>query len=184
MKAIWPAYSDCCPFDSALEDVYHCIKACSWLTIPVRILQCTFPSVWGPGGRVPMSRLCSDYPLLSLTRAPGVLLWKAIRVLWSCRCATVFQKAKFSVQDYLRVLHSEVLKWLAMPDLSLDHQAVRLFAGAWRAVLRTAISQSVLSRMRQARSGVTRSRNSQIVTSGKRLWTEWAGNVRWHMLSV
>ena len=35
-----------------LEDIYHCTKACSWLTIPVRALQCTFPLVWGSGGRV------------------------------------------------------------------------------------------------------------------------------------
>ena len=27
-----------------------------------------------------MSRLCSDYPLLSLTRAPGILLWKVVPV--------------------------------------------------------------------------------------------------------
>ena len=57
-------------------------------------------------------------------------MWKAVRVLWSCRCEVVFQKACLTVNDYLRVLHSEVLKWLAMPDLSLDHEAVRMYAGA------------------------------------------------------
>ena len=62
--------------------------------------------------------------------APGVLMWKAVRVLWSCCCDVVFQKAQLTVNDYLRVLHSEVLKWLAMPDMSLDHEAVRLYAGA------------------------------------------------------
>ena len=80
--------------------------------------------------RVTIGRLCSDYPQLSLTKAPGVLMWKAVRVLWSCRCDAVFQKAWLTVNDYLRVLHSAVLKWLAMPDLSLDHEAVRLYAGA------------------------------------------------------
>ena len=34
------------------------------------------------------------------------------------------------MNDYLQGLHSEVLKWLAMPDLSLDYEAVRLYAGA------------------------------------------------------
>ena len=57
-------------------------------------------------------------------------MWKAVRVLWSCRCEVVFQKARLTVNDYLRVLHSEVSKWLAMPDLSLDHEAVRMYAGA------------------------------------------------------
>ena len=79
---------------------------------------------------MPISRLCSNYPQLSLTRAPGVLLWNAVRVLWSGRCEAVFQKARLTVNDYLRVLHSEVLKWLAMPDLSIDHEAVWLYAGA------------------------------------------------------
>ena len=57
-------------------------------------------------------------------------MWKAVRVLWSCRCDEVFQKARWTGDDDLRVLHSEVLKWLAMPDLSIDHDAVRLYAGA------------------------------------------------------
>ena len=42
----------------------------------------------------------------------------------------IFQKARLTVNDYLRVLHSEVSKWLAMQDLSLDHEAVRMYAGA------------------------------------------------------
>ena len=57
-------------------------------------------------------------------------MWKAVRVLWSCRREGVFQKARLTVNDYVRVLHSEVSKWLAMPDLSLDHEAVRIYAGA------------------------------------------------------
>ena len=57
-------------------------------------------------------------------------MWKAVRVLWSCRCDAVFQKARLTIDDYLRVLHSEVLKWLAMPLLSIDHDAVRLYASA------------------------------------------------------
>ena len=81
---------------------------------------------------MPIGRLCFDYPQLSLTRAPGILMWKAVRVLWSCRCEVVFQKARPTVNDYLRVLHSEVSKWPAMPDLSLDHEAVRMYAGAWQ----------------------------------------------------
>ena len=57
-------------------------------------------------------------------------MWNAVRVLLSSRCDVVFQKARLTVDDYIRVLHSMVLKWLAMPDLSLDHNAVRLYAGA------------------------------------------------------
>ena len=29
LKAIWPSVSDRCPFDSSVEDIYHCTKACS-----------------------------------------------------------------------------------------------------------------------------------------------------------
>ena len=133
LKAIWPSVSDLCPFDSSLEDVYHCTKACSWLTILVRALQCTFPPVWGSVGRVPIGGLWYDYPQVYLTRVPGILMWNAVRVLWSCRCEVVFQKARLTVNDYLRVLHSEVLKWLAMPDLSPDHEAMRMYAGALQA---------------------------------------------------
>ena len=79
---------------------------------------------------MPIGRLCPDYPQLSLTRVLGVVMWNAMQVLWSSRCDAVFQKARLTVKDYLRVLHSEVSKWLAMPDLSLDHEAVRLYAGA------------------------------------------------------
>ena len=119
--------------------------------VPFRFLWGTFiiarkrvpgaPYLFGPcsapfrpsgvrGGRVPIGRLCSNYPQLSLTRAPGILMWKAVRVLWSFRCEVVFQQARLTVNDCLRVLHSEVSKWLAMPDLSLDHEAVRMYAGA------------------------------------------------------
>ena len=132
LKAIWPSVSERCPFDSSVEDIHHCTKTCSWLTIPVRALQCAFPSLWTSSGRATIGRWCSNYPHLFLTRAPGVLMWKAVRVLWSCKCDVVFQKARLTVHDYIRVLHSEVLKWLAMPDLSLDHDAVRLYAGALR----------------------------------------------------
>ena len=42
MKVIWPLVSDKCPFDSAIEDMYHRTKSCSWLTIPVRACSALF----------------------------------------------------------------------------------------------------------------------------------------------
>ena len=60
------------PVEGAQEDVYHRLKAHSWVTVPVRILQCTFGPVFSASGCAPISRLCTDYPMLSLTRAPGL----------------------------------------------------------------------------------------------------------------
>ena len=99
LRAIWPSASDRCPFDSSLEDIYHCTKACSWLTIPVRALQCTFPPVWSSGGEG------TDWPFvfrLSLA-VPHQGAWdcdvEGSAGLWSCRCEVVFQKARLTVND-------------------------------------------------------------------------------------
>ena len=107
--------------------MYHRLKACSWLTAPVRILQCTFGPVFVASGRAPISRLCTDYPLLSLTRAPGLLLWKIARVLWVYRCDVRIRGAVLDHSAFMRVLYPEVSKWLEMLSLSLSHEAVHLF---------------------------------------------------------
>ena len=74
LHAFFPWFPPTCPFEGAQEDVYQRLKACSWLTIPVRVLQCTFLAVRSVTGRAPISRLCIGYPLLSLTRALELLL--------------------------------------------------------------------------------------------------------------
>ena len=95
--------------------------------MPVRILQCTFGPVCSASARAPISRLCTDYPLLSLTRAPGLLLWKIARVLWLYRCDVHIRWAALDHSAFMRVLYSQVSKWLEMPSLSLSHEAVHLF---------------------------------------------------------
>ena len=60
----------------------------------------------------------SDYPKLSLTRPPGLLLWKTIRVLWQYRCDVRFRGSLPDISTFLSVLHSEVAKWLEMLELS------------------------------------------------------------------
>ena len=127
LRAFFPWVPPACPFEGAQEDVYHRLKACSWLTIPVRILQCTFPAVRSATGRAPISQLCTDYLLLSLTRAPGLLLWKVARVLWVYRCDVRMRSANLDHSAFMRVLHSDVAKWLEMPSLSLSHEAVHMF---------------------------------------------------------
>ena len=113
----------------AREDVYHRIEVCPWLVVPVRVLDCTFLAVQSAYGHAPTGRLCSDYPKLSLTRAPGLLLWKTIRVLWLYRCDVRFRGTVPvpNISAFLRMLHSKVAKWLEMPQQSLAHQAVHLY---------------------------------------------------------
>ena len=115
------------PFEGSQEDAYHRLKACSWLAVPVRILQCTFGLVFSATGHAPISRLCTDYPLLSLTRALGLLLRKIARGLWVYRCDVRIRGAPLDHSADMRVLYSEVSKWLEMPSLSLSHEAVHLF---------------------------------------------------------
>ena len=120
LHVFFPWVPPTCPFEGSQEDMYHRLKACSWLTVPVRILQCTFGLVFSASGRAPINRLRTDYPLLSLTRAPGLLLWKIARVLWVCRCNVPIRSAALDHSAFLRVLYSEVSKWLEMPSLSLS----------------------------------------------------------------
>ena len=87
LHAFFPWVPPTCRFEGAQEDVYHRLKVCLWLTIPVRILQCTFLAVFSQSGRAPISRLCTDYPVLSLTMAPSLLLWKVSCILWLYWCA-------------------------------------------------------------------------------------------------
>ena len=46
LHALFPWVHPTCPFEGAQEDVYHRLKACSWMTVPVCTLQCTFPAVF------------------------------------------------------------------------------------------------------------------------------------------
>ena len=59
-------------------------------------------------GAHPFGCLCSDYPLLSLTRAPGLLLWQTVRVLWVCRCEVHMQGVAPNNDTFRRILHSDV----------------------------------------------------------------------------
>ena len=88
--------------------MYHRVKVCPWLVIPVRILQCTFPDVATSAGQVPMSSLCSDYPELFLTRVPGLLLWKTAKVPWNCRCSVAFRSAVPNLDAFFCIVHSEL----------------------------------------------------------------------------
>ena len=78
-------------------------------------------------GQVPTGRLCRDYPLLSLTRAAGVLSWKTVRVLWQYWCDVRFWSEVPDLSAFLRILHAELAKWPVAPELSLNHQAVHLY---------------------------------------------------------
>ena len=127
LHSIFPHIPDTCPFCGSVEDMHHRTKACAWLVTPVRVLNNTFPAVQLATGRAPISRLCSDYPTLSLTRALDLLLWKYVRVLWQFRCMEQFRNERTNQSAYIRMLHSETAKWLEMPELSVTHQAVHLF---------------------------------------------------------
>ena len=71
LHQIFPRIPDTCPLCGAVEGMYHGTKACAWLMTLVRVLT---RAVQSTTGTAPNSRLCSDYPALSLVRAPGLLL--------------------------------------------------------------------------------------------------------------
>ena len=74
-----------------------------------------------------MTRLCSDFLELSLTRAPGLLLWKTCKVSWNYRCCGTFWSEALHRDTFFRILHSELAQWLEMLALSLAHEAVHLY---------------------------------------------------------
>ena len=73
-----------------------------------------------------MGRLGTDYPLLSLLRAEGLLLWKAARVLRQHCCAVRFRSTVPDICTFLRMLHTRLAQWLEMPQLSPDDTSVHL----------------------------------------------------------
>ena len=48
-------------------------------------------------------------------------------MLWQYRCDVRFRGTVAHISAFLRLLHSEVAKWLEMLDLSLAHKAVHLY---------------------------------------------------------
>ena len=87
----------------------------------------TFPAVQSASGCAPTGRLSPDYSKFSLTRAPGLLPRKTAHVLWQYRCDVRFCGTVPDISAFLRLLHSEVAKWLGILELSLAHQAVHLY---------------------------------------------------------
>ena len=88
---------------------------------------CMFATVFSVLGRAPITRLCTDYPLLSLTRASGLSLWKMAQVLCVYRCDVRIRGAALDHSAFVRVLYTKVSKWLEMPSLSISHEAMHLF---------------------------------------------------------
>ena len=66
---------------------------------------------------------CSDY--LSLTRAPGLLLWKQ-PACSGTTCSVAFRSEALDQNAFFRFLRCDPAKWLAMPELSVSHAAVHL----------------------------------------------------------
>ena len=77
-----------------------------------------------------MSRLCSDYPTLSLSCTPGLLPWKTFRVLWTFRGSVTFRSKAPDMNAFFQILHSNLAHWLEMLDLSVSHEAVSLYMHA------------------------------------------------------
>ena len=113
---IFPSIPNTCPLCGTVEDVYHRTKACPWLALLVCVLNSTFRAVQSAKGRAPTS---SDYPTLSVTRAPGLLLWRSVKVMWQYGCMVQFRGEAPDRPLFVRLLHSETAKWLAVPELSL-----------------------------------------------------------------
>ena len=126
LHSIFPSVPSTCPLDGAVEDMYHRTKAFTWLSVPLCILQCTFAEVATPVGRAPMSSLCGDYLAQSLSGAPGILLWKTARALWSYTCSVALRSEAPHMDAFFRIMHSDLASWLEVPDLLLSQVAVSL----------------------------------------------------------
>ena len=73
---------------------------------------------------MPTRHLCSDFSVLSLSKAQGILFWKTLRMLWLYRCEVRFRSVVPDLSGFICLLCVEVSKWLEMPQLSLVNQAV------------------------------------------------------------
>ena len=78
--------SNQCPICTHAEDHEHGIKKCPYLDTPFQLVRPMFKRVKMDGKVVEPSRMCLEYPELSLQTTQGVVLWTAIYALWQFRC--------------------------------------------------------------------------------------------------
>jgi ribonuclease HI len=127
LQRIFPSLSRLCPLCGVVEDNNHRLKACPFLSPPLLVLRQLFGPVEVAGSSVEISRLCTDHALLSLSTVQGVLLWKAIHVLWIYRCRVLFDKERADQLDFIRLLKESLSWWQVQPALAVSTHAVHLF---------------------------------------------------------
>ena len=117
VHAIFPAIPPWCPLDFGVEDHYHRTKTCSFLGRVFDIMSAALPVLYARGQRVELSRLVTDFPLLSLRTGHGVLLWKAIRCLWIYRCGVTSGRHQRHLDAFLQLWADSLAWWTCEPEL-------------------------------------------------------------------
>ena len=87
MHRMQMADTDLCPLCQRKEDHEHRVKKCPYLDQPIQVIRDLYRPIKkaAVGGMEP-SRLCPDYPELSLQWEQGIFMWSAVAALWRYRC--------------------------------------------------------------------------------------------------
>ena len=127
LHVIFPAIVSLCPLDGLVEDHHHVLKACQFLQVPLSILRQCLSPVYHEGSLVEFSRLCYEYPLLSLSCSQGLLVWKVLRTLWVFRCAVMFRGQHSHVIPFMASLLEALQWWMKQEALAVPNGMVRHF---------------------------------------------------------
>ena len=112
--------ADQCPLCRNMEDHEHMLKKCTYLDIPFQLVRAMFKRVKMDGKVVEPSRMCLEYPTLSLQTTQGVILWTAIHALWIFRCAVQFGRQKLEAKKYMATWHASLKDWGKWEGMSVD----------------------------------------------------------------
>ena len=104
LHSIFPGIPPMC--HGAREDVYHHLKACSWLTGLVPVLDCTCPAVQSASGCVPTGRLCTRSTHSVPRMGTGSVALEGDKGVVAVQVRCVRGTAP-DMSAFLRVLHSE-----------------------------------------------------------------------------
>jgi ribonuclease HI len=137
LQRIFPRLSRACPLCGVVEDNEHRLKACPFLSLPLLVMRRCFGVVHHTDIVIEPSRLCIDFPLVSLSTIQGLLLWKTISVLWLFRCRVLFDKQPPHQLAFLELLDTYLGWWQQRPDIAVPTAAVY----AYRQSLRHAAEQ-------------------------------------------
>ena len=129
-------HQDKCPLCRVLGDHEHVFKTCFYLQDSLALVR----RLWGvhvsDNTWFEPSRMCTDFPLLSVTTVQGWLVWSALYARWLIRCEALSVVPPDTATAVLQRLYSMSLMWKSLSRGSLPSSVITTTRECLKDVLR------------------------------------------------